>query len=123
MFISQCLSCSTYINFSLNHSQSMNCRYTKHWVAFQLLSVSVYYCAMKSIIVAQSDGQAFLQLSDKGSCEVMVEARTIRAISPAQNDHNNKPCQIMVSTVGLCSFIYGQNVHGLMVMCRFQLTQ
>lgn len=88
-----------------------------------LHSVSVYYGAMKSIIVAQSDGQAFLQLSDKGSCEVVAEARTIRAISLAEKHHNNKPCQIMVSTVGLCSFICARNVPGLMVTCCCLLTQ
>lgn len=46
---------------------------------------------MKSIIVPQSDGQAFFQLSDKGSSEVVTEAKTISAISLAEQDHNNKP--------------------------------
>lgn len=53
----------------------------------------------------------------------MPEARTIRAISPAEKEHNNKPCQIMVSTLGLFSFICAKNVHGLMVTCRCLLTQ
>lgn len=83
----------------------------------------MYYDALKSIIVAQSSGLAFLQLCDKGICEVVLETRTIRAISTATKEHNNGPCQIMVSTVGLLSFICARNVPGLMVTCHRLLTQ
>lgn len=85
-------------------------------------SISVYYGAMKSHIVRPSNGQVFLQLCDKGSCEVVPEAGTIRAINPAEKGHN-KPCQIMVSTVGLFSFICAKNVPGLMVTCHCLLSQ
>lgn len=53
----------------------------------------------------------------------MPEARAIRAISTAEKEHNSKPCQIMVSTVGLFSFICARNVPVLMVTCRCLLTQ
>lgn len=49
---------STYFSLAqeASHGQSINCSSTNYWVAFQLDSVLVYYGALKSIIVAQSDG-------------------------------------------------------------------
>lgn len=117
-FISACFSflffsfCYLIAQQKASHSQSINCRYTNHWVAFHLHRVSVYYGAMKRIIVAPSDGQAFLQLCDKGGCEVVPPAWTIGAISPAEKEHNSEPGQIMVSTVRLFSFICTRNVPG-----------
>lgn len=58
----------------------------------------------------------------KAAVRSRPRARTIRAISTAEKEQNNKPCQIMVSTVGLFSFICARNVPGLIMTCRCLLT-